>query len=89
MVNSVFPRFWLFARLILSSHWLLLVFSFVLIGYWSFQSIKVRANNSTYLNNPNIALFGGNMQGRVLIFVVFLSQRFAFAILEKKLKDKT
>ena len=47
------------------------------------------ANSSTYLNNPNITLFGGNMQGRVLIFVVFLSQRFAFAILEKKLKDKT
>lgn len=89
MVNPVFPRFWLFARLILSSHWLLLVFSFVLIGYWSFQSIKVRANNSTYLNNPNITLFGSNMQGCVLIFVVFLSQRFAFAIFEKKLKDKT
>lgn len=89
MVNPVFPRFWLFALLILSSHWLLLVFSFVLIGYWSFQSIKVRANSSTYLNNPNITLFGSNMQGRVLIFVVFLSQRFAFTILEKKLKDKT
>lgn len=80
MVNPVFPRFWLFARLILSSHWL---------SYWSFQSIKMCANSSTYLNNPNVTLFGSNMQGRVLIFVVFLGKRFAFAILEKKLKDKT